>query len=197
MATLLVSWELTKRSSLYFQQLSRERTTLWGSLKWLLCPNVSCPLTGSGPNLALNRGASCQGDTLPYSPQNLGHQAFQSIRPITNQISRPKLETKSSILLLYLSEATLRAITTIACEGKLAISLVKNDGRSKCCTCCNCWLLQEWCEVLCNWHRRLKAPTICNFLRGQPDGRLFCPLYFLSPSLPLSLPNFPGLWMKY
>ena len=121
METLLVSSELTKRSSLYFQQLSRERTTLWGSLKWLLCPNVSCPLTGSGPNLALNRGASCQGDTLPYSPQNLGHQAFQSIRPITNQISRPKLETKSSILLLYLSEATLRAITTIACEEKLAI----------------------------------------------------------------------------
>ena len=65
-----------------FNSFSRERTTLWGSLKWLLCPNVSCPLTGSGPNLALNRGASCQGDTLPYSPQNLGRQAFQSIRPI-------------------------------------------------------------------------------------------------------------------
>ena len=78
-----------------FNSFSRERTTLWGSLKWLLCPNVSCPLTGSGPNLALNRGASCQGDTLPYSPQNLGHQAFQSIRPIPNQKSRPKLETKS------------------------------------------------------------------------------------------------------
>ena len=103
-----------------FNNFSRERTTLWGSLKWLLCPNVSCPLTGSGPNLALNRGASCQGDTLPYSPQNLGHQAFQSIRPITNQKSRPKLETKSSILLLYLFEATLRAITTIACKEKLA-----------------------------------------------------------------------------
>ena len=82
-----------------FNSFSRERTTLWGSLKWLLCPNVSCPLTGSGPNLAVNRGASCQGDTLPYSPQNLGRQAFQSIRPITNQKSGPKLETRSSICL--------------------------------------------------------------------------------------------------
>ena len=45
-------------------------------------------------------------------------------------------KTKSSISLLYLFEATLRAIRTIACEVKLAIQLVKNDGKSKCCTCC-------------------------------------------------------------
>ena len=193
MATILVSSELTKRSSLYFQQLSTGENNIVRLIevtavsKCILSTDREWPKSRPEQRSILSRGHLALFSSESRPP------GFSSITPITNQISRPKLEIKSNILLLYLFEATLRAITTIACEEKLAIQLVTNDERSKCCTCRNCWLLQEWCEVLCNWHRRLKAPTICNFLRGQPDGRLFCPLYFLSPCSPLSLPNFPSL----
>ena len=195
MATILVSSELTKLSSLYFQQLFTGENNIVRLIevtavsKCILSTDRERPKSRPEQRSILSRGhlALFSSESRPPPP------GFSIYQANTNQKSRPKLETKSSILLLYLFEATLRAITTIGCEEKLAIQLVK--------------MMEDLDAVLVVIVGYCKSGLRCSVI-GTDDskhrqfstfsevnqmGVFFCPLYFLSPSLPLSLPNFPSL----